>query len=278
MLICWLRRLVAILLTGILLFSLLLPQPAIATTWDEQIPSTIYQGAPVPDWGRISLSNLPVLQEGGSLQIPGSLTEQLGYNPSRIWQAGASIGDVLMLSDVQNAFQLQSFSLNNIAQITGLNLETISLSNFPLIGRQTIASLVNVIPNLGSFRLNQVKPLEDLVNLNLRNLALENLNLNNWGNQTIGAIASDTVLGQFSLGDLSQTLNQYSFTQIPGLDQIPLDRLQDWQTAFISEVPGLALVPLASYPSVPFSGYFGFVPIADVTYGHMEHRQTPTRR
>jgi hypothetical protein len=79
--------------------------------------------APVPDWDRISLSNLPALQEGGSLQIPDSLTEQLGYNPSRTWQAGASIGDVLMLGDVQNAFQLQSFSLNNIAQITGLNLD-----------------------------------------------------------------------------------------------------------------------------------------------------------
>ncbi|WP_242050597.1 hypothetical protein [Oculatella sp. FACHB-28] len=34
----------------------------------------------------------------------------------------------------------------------------------------------------------------------------------------------------------------------------------------------------ASYPSVPFSGYFGFVAIADVAYGHMEHCQTPTRR
>lgn len=37
-------------------------------------------------------------------------------------------------------------------------------------------------------------------------------------------------------------------------------------------------MPMANYPSVPFSGYFGFVAIADVACGHMEHRQTPTRR
>jgi hypothetical protein len=277
MLLRWLHRLTAILLTGILLFALLLPQAAIAEGWDTQIPSTIYQGAPVPDWGRISLSNLPVLQDGGTLQIPESLADQLGYNPSRIWQAGATIGDVLMLGDVQDAFQLQAFTLNHIAQIAELNLDRISLSNFPLIQRQTIAALVNAIPDLGRFTLNQVRPLEDLVTLNLRNLALDHFNRNDWGNQPLSTIAADTVLGQFSLGDLSQHLDQYSFTQIPGLDQIPIDRLQDWQSAFISEIPGLVEVPMANYPNAPFSRYYGFVAVADVAYGPMEHRQTPTR-
>ena len=276
MLICWFHRLIAILLTGILLFALVLPQAAIAESENEPIPSTVYQGAPVPDWGRISLSSLPVLQAGGSLQIPDSLTRQLGYNPSRIWQAGASIGDVLMLGDVQDAFQLQNFSLDTIAQMTRLNLGTLSLSDFPLIQRQTIASLVNAIPNLDNLRLNQVKPLEDLVTLNLHHLALKTLDLNAWGNQTLSAIASHEILGQFSLGDLSQTLNQYSFPQIPGLEQIPLGNLQDWQTAFINSIPGLAQVPMANYPTVPFSGYFGFVAIADIAYGQMEHRSTST--
>jgi hypothetical protein len=44
---------------------------------------------------------------------------------------------------VQDTFQLQTFSLDNIAQITGLNFGMISLSNFPLIQRQTIASFIN---------------------------------------------------------------------------------------------------------------------------------------
>jgi hypothetical protein len=72
--------------------------------------------------------------------------------------------------------------------------------------------------------------------LNLHNLALENVNLNGWGNQTLGVIASDRVPGWFSVGNLSQNLNQYSFTHILGLDQITLDRLQDWQTSFISKI------------------------------------------
>ena len=226
MLIRWFHRLTAILLTGILLFALVLPQAAIAEAGNEPIPSTVYQGAPVPDWSRISLSKLPVLQAGGSLQIPDSLARQLGYNPSRSWQAGALIGDVLMLGDVQDAFQLQNFSLDNIAQMSGLNLGTLSLSNFPLIQRQTIASLVNAIPTLDNFRLNQVKPLEDLVTANLRNLALETLNLSDWSNQTLSAIASDTALGQFSLGDLSQNsapvqLHPNSWTGAESAEQPP---------------------------------------------------------
>ena len=240
MLIRWFHRLTAILLTGILLFALALPQAAIAEAENEPIPSTVYQGAPVPDWGKISLSSLPVLQAGGSLQIPDSLTRQLGYNPSRIWQAGASIGDVLMLGDVQDAFQLQNFSLDTIAQMTRLNLGTLSLSDFPLIQRQTIASLVNAIPNLDNLRLNQVKPLEDLVTLNLHHLALKTLDLNAWGNQTLSAIASHEILGQFSLGDLSQTLNQYSFPQIPGLEQMPLGQPPRLANRFHQQHPRLS--------------------------------------
>jgi hypothetical protein len=144
--------------------------PAHAGVWDEHIPSTVYNGALVPDWGNITFSNLPVISEAGSLQIPDSLAAQLGYNPSRIWSENTPIDQVLMLGDLQDAFGLANFDLATIAQLTGLNLNGISLANFPLIAQQTLASLVDAIPQLAQRTLDQVPILKDLVNLNLQNL------------------------------------------------------------------------------------------------------------
>ena len=76
-------------------------KPAAAqAAWDESIPttsyiaSTSYNGAPVPDWGNISFSSLPAVGEAGTLQLPASVTEQLGFNPSRSWQAGTGIDHI----------------------------------------------------------------------------------------------------------------------------------------------------------------------------------------
>ncbi|MBD2093007.1 hypothetical protein H6F67_24475 [Microcoleus sp. FACHB-1515] len=276
MLLRWFNRLTAILLTGLLLFALLLPQAAIAQTWDEQIHSTPYHGAPVPDWRRISLSDLPALQAGGTLQIPDRLADQLGYNPSRIWQAGAAIGDVFMLADVQDAFRLETFSLSQVAQIAGLNLDRISLSNFPLIQRQTIADLVRAVPGLGNLRLSQVPLFQDLIDQTLVNSAVGQLNLNDWGGQSLASIATDETLGQLSLGNTPHLLEQYSLADIPNLDQVRLENFQGWQATFISEVPGLDRVPMSEFPNTPAGEFLGFVAIDDVTYGNKEHRVKAT--
>ncbi|MBE9109806.1 hypothetical protein IQ273_10325 [Nodosilinea sp. LEGE 07298] len=283
------KPLTALLLASILAFLLLLApiigfQPAHAEAWDEHIPSTQYNGALVPDWGHITFSTLPVISESGSLQIPDSLAAQLGYNPSRIWSENTPIDQVLMLGDLQDAFGLQTFNLGTIAQLTGLNLNGISLANFPLIAQQTLASLVAAIPQLAQRTLDQVPILKDLVSLNLNNLspsalsnlALQSLNLSDFGSSPLSELATNGLLGQFSLGDLN--LSQYSLTAIPGLAQTPLANLQGWQQTFVGQVPGLSQVPFAAFPNAPTAGYFGFIAIDDVTYGPMEHRSTPTQR
>jgi hypothetical protein len=123
-----------------------------------------------------------------------------------------------MLGDLQDAFGLQAFNLATIAQLTGLNLNGISLANFPLIAQQTLASLVDAIPELAQHTLDQVPILKDLVNLNLHNLgpaalsnlALQSLNLGDFGSSPLSELASNDLLGQLSLGDLN--LSQYSFS------------------------------------------------------------------
>lgn len=263
---------------------LLWGQPAAAqTTWDESIPTTVYNGAPVPDWNNISFSSLPGVGGSGAFQIPDSLSSQLGYNPSRFWDENTPLDQVLILGDVEDGFGLQSFSLGNIAQIAGLNLNNISLDNFPLLSQQTISTLVQSIPNLATRTLNQVPILKDLVGLNLSNLsqsglvdaALGSLNLRDYSNLSIGAIAENGLIGQSSLSVLD--LKQYSLTAIPGLSKTAIGKLPGWQTTPIGQVPGLSQVPFSAFPKSPASGFFGYIALDDVTYGPAEHHTTPTK-
>lgn len=258
-------------------------QPAAAQTTEASIPTTTYNGAPVPDWNNISFSSLPGVGSAGAFQIPDSISSQLGYNPSRFWDENTPLDQVLSLGDVADGFGLQSFSLGKIAQITGLNLNNISLDSFSLLKQQSIASLVQSIPNLAAHTLNQVPILKDLVSFNLNNLsqsglvgaALGSFNLNDYGNISIGAIAQNRLLGPSSLSSLD--LKQYSLTGIPGLSETPIAKLPGWQTAAIGQVPGLSQVPFSAFPKSPASGFFGYIALDDVTYGPAEHHTTPTK-
>lgn len=240
---------------------------------EAYFPTQSFNNAPVPDFNHITFSNLPSLQQSGMISVPDEISSQLGWNPSRVWEAPTPLTSVLQLGDVSEAFGLEQLSLGQIAQITNLDLNRLSLSNLQLLQQQTIASLVKAIPGLGNLPLNQVKPLLDLVNLKVPTGATLS-----FANQTIGAIANDNLLGSLSLGELN--LDQYSFTTIPGLDVTTLANFDGWQGTQISGIPGLDKLPFAQFPINPFQ-IFGLVAIHDVTYGgdraHKESRQTPTK-
>ena len=274
----WFRFLTLIVLTVVLIVAGAVTFPQRSDAAESYFPTTLYNGAPVPNLSQTTFSSLPAIEQAGTVQVPSQTIEQLGYDPSRSWQAGASIGDVLMLGDTQDTFGLQAFSLDNVAQLGRLNLGDLSLSNFPLIGQQTIATFVDAVPTLKNFQLGQVKPLSDLVNQNLARLALKDLNLNDWGATSLSAIASHEVLGQLPLSELP--LDRYSFSQIPGLDQAPLSNFKAWQTAVINGIPGLSQVAFSQFPINPFQ-MLGAVAIHDVTYGgersHKESIQNPTK-
>ncbi|MDX2097466.1 MAG: M23 family metallopeptidase [Leptolyngbyaceae cyanobacterium bins.59] len=273
----WSRFLIA-LLSSLLLFLEIITVPQTVYAAETHIPSATYYGAAVPDWGQVTFTSLPELTQGGFLQVPNSVVGQLGYDPSRSWSAGAALESVLLLGDVADSFGLQKFSMGAIASLTGLNLETLSLSNLPLLKEQTIASLVQAVPGLGNLPLAQVRPLYDLVTSSLSQTGREILSV---ANQTLSQIATHDILGSLSVNQLGDTLSQYSFTSIPGLEQTALGNLPGWQHTFIEEVPGLAHIPFASFPNSPVSGYFGFIAIHDVTYGgdrfHKESTRKPTQ-
>ncbi|MFM7447984.1 MAG: glycoside hydrolase family 19 protein [Leptolyngbyaceae cyanobacterium] len=266
----WIHLLIALLWSIAIVFTGV--PPGFAQEFPSPIPFTTYNSA-LPRWDKLSFASLPPLQAGGELQVPPTVANQLGYNPSRRWKPGSALGDVLRLGDVQDAFGPEQFTLAAIAQRAGSNLNPLPLSQFPLLQSQTLASLVNATSGLASLPLHQVKPLFDLVQRHFSTLAIGGIDSSNFGNQPLSEIASIPPLGNLSLSSLN--LNSYSFTQLPGLEQTPLSNFQGWQTASINEIPGLSQVSFADFPISP-TGFLGFVALHDVTYGAKEHRQTPT--
>jgi hypothetical protein len=75
----------------------------------------------------------------------------------------------LKLGDLSDALNLEVFSLDAIAQLTGLNLSQVSLDTFTLAGEQTLQQLVKIVPGLGNLTVADVPPIAKLLQSSLGN-------------------------------------------------------------------------------------------------------------
>ncbi|PSR19307.1 hypothetical protein C8255_02805 [filamentous cyanobacterium CCP3] len=238
--------------------------PTVPVQWDEQY-------ARVPDWSQLTFSNLPPLLSSGAVEILGDLVSSLGYDPSRIWQAGQSVAEVLKLGDFQTSLYPQLFNLQTLAQMGQIDLSQVALSALEMVGWQRVEDLVSAIPGLGNLRLDQVPPLETLISEVLPASSIQGLDGNDL---TLSSLLTEFPdLGQLNLGQLSEQLNSFALTDIPGLTGISLQNFRDWGNSTIGGVPGLASVPLDQMPN-PLSGV-GAIGQIDMVYGQAEtQRQT----
>lgn len=230
---------------------------------NSQMLSAAAQEAPAFDWSRVSFAQFPPLFDSGSTpQFPPDVVQALGYDPSRAWNAGDSIADVIKLGDVQDAFGLEQFRLDQIAGIAGFDLNQLNLGNVGFLPQQSIADVVSAA-RLGNLTPSQVAPLGDL---------LGGTGFGSLGNQTFGNLLSDPqtagVLQSLQLGQLD--LSQYGFSSIPGLGGTQLSQFSGWQGFAISQVPGLANVPLGQFPNPVASSFTMPWALVDVTYGPAE--------
>lgn len=212
----------------------------------SSIPTIAYQVGKqqvlAPDWSQLAWSTLPPIKESGWIQIPANLVAQLRYDPSRSWKAGQTPDFFTMLGDVEDAFHMEKFQLQDILDLTDLAINTLQLDDFGLMRWQSVASLVEAIPNLGDAIVSQVEPIRDLfVKTGLGYI-----------NASIAQVLQQyPELGQLSFGQLD--LTRYALKSIPGLVQTPLEKFSAWQQSFIAQVPGLAQVPFSQFPQSPFN-------------------------
>ncbi len=209
-----------------------------------------------PDWSQITFGSLPGVTQPGWVSLPPSITNQLGYDPSRSWPSGANLAQFMELGDFQDSFHLEAFNLNQISQISGLQAG--SLQTFPLAGIQTPATLLQAIPSLGQLPVSSVQPIADLFELAGQNPS-----------ETIAqAVQQFPQIAQQPLSQLD--LSNYGVNSIPGLSNAPLGNLAGWQQSFINQVPGLSQVPFSQFPQTPGAGV-GLRALADVVFGKAEH-------
>ena len=250
---------------------------AILITWQQksisnspstkiEIPTTTWQNTRLPDWNQITFSKMPTITESGSFKVPNNVTSKLGYDPSRSWNIGQKPDSFTMLGDFQDSFKLQEFTLADISQIIGSNLQETDLSRFGVIRFQTIDSLVKAIPDLKEWTVGDVKPILDLLSQNLS----ESFN----ANQTIGNLLNESPhLGKLNFESLD--LKSYNLDSIPGLSTTPIASFDKWHSVYIDEVAGLSDVPFSQFPN-PANPVGIEVGIVDVAFATDEQKRDRT--
>ena len=234
--------------------------------------ASLQPGAPVPvlkdpllgtkpDWVQITLRTLPAVLESGSFEAPADLIRLLGYDPSRRWQAGQTADQYMQLGDFQDSFQLQRFSLAEIAALVGLDWPALRLVDVALVAWQTLGDLVQALPGLANRPVVSVPPIDDLLQGQVD------------PQTTIAEVLQDETLAELRLGELN--LEQYGLTDIPGLMEAPLERFRDWQQSVIDQVPGLADVPFTNFPN-PIVEQGVVVGRVDVVFGAAEGNRANT--
>ncbi|WP_317616607.1 M23 family peptidase, partial [Nostoc sp. 'Peltigera membranacea cyanobiont' 232] len=260
-------------------------QATINTIGDGNLPTRIVEVANpqsrlpatkvlLPDWSRISLGQLPGISQSGA--IDGSpYSQTLGYDLSRTWNVGMTPDQYLKLGDISEALQAEEFSLQAIqaialrtepeanTDINSIDLNKIALSEFPLIGEQTLSHLAQVVPELAKTQVNNITPVATLLKSHL--ITASNL--------TLAQVLTQYEVGQMKLGQID--LSEFSISSIPNLDAVQLQQFTGWMNSNVSDIPGLGQVPLGSMPN-PITEIGSLVMRIDVVYGPTENRRNNT--
>jgi hypothetical protein len=172
-----------------------------------------------------------------------------------------------MLGDLAEATDLPTRSLESILEAVGLPAGSLSLADFGVVQNQTIQTLVEAIPELADFSLEDVAPLYDLVESELGDAIASAL-----ADSELGDLLSDSLIADLSLDSLD--LAGYGLNSIPGLLDAPLQEFAGWGETLIEEIPGLA--------DLPFSEFFtdlgspGIFALVDIVFGEKEARRLNT--
>lgn len=248
----WVQVILVCLVCSLWMINTINPGQTTEATLPTQIETTqTGQSLLLPDWSVISLSMLPPLQTSGQVMLS---------DRSIRWKAGQPIDEVLRLSDVAQVLHAEELTLNLITERSGITTQDTALSQFELATQQTIGHLAAIVPNLAERKISEVPPIRELVG--------------NKPEQTIAQLlASNPTIASRQLK--STNLTPYQLSAIPNLDAVPLKDFQNWQTAIVSQVPGLSQLPLNAF-SQPLNSVGGAIARIDMIYGAKEAERNRT--
>jgi hypothetical protein len=210
----------------------------------------------LPDWTNISFSSLGGIPEGGRYQ-------------DRTWQAGDSLDRILKLDDITEDFAAEKFEVGQILDLGEVNLNNVSLEDFPLVGKQTLKQLVAAVPELGDLLTTEVAPIAELLDAKgiLSSLGVDGVV------PTLSQLVQDNIIGELSLNQID--LKEFGLLSIPNLDLAILEDFAGWENELIVAIPGLAEVPLAMMP-IPLLPATGVVARIDGVWSKYESNKNRT--
>ncbi|MEO1374635.1 MAG: hypothetical protein AAFW70_10010 [Cyanobacteria bacterium J06635_10] len=234
--------------------GLLMP-PAVAS-----IPTIDSTEEFTPDWNRVSFEDM-VFSEGGSISYPGRKGTE-----TRTWEAGESLAQIMEFGDFADAgLGIEEISLEYMGDKLGLNLDRFSLADFELMKWQTLPDLVDAVPQLERLKVSKVPPIQDF----FRKMGISG------GNNTIGNILDrNPRIDDIPLGEKID-LEDYSITEIPGLEKAQVQDFANWDDTLIGGVPGLNELPWSEFPRI-LTPTLGFVGQVDLPLMEVEANRTRT--
>ncbi|MBD6615374.1 hypothetical protein FNW02_05825 [Komarekiella sp. 'clone 1'] len=224
----------------------------------QPVATKYVNGAPTPDWSSITFRNMK-FGGAGSVEFPN--IKNPGMKETRTWSTGQSLAEVMELGDFEaTEFNIEDFTLEDIASITGINLKNLKLSDFETLKWQTLEDLAEAIPKLEDSEVGAIPPIQELVTKVTGSTA---------SYQTVGEVLDNyPELGEVELSKYVK-LDKYKLTSIPGIQDAQLKDFTNWQNTTISKVPGLADVPFDQFPSVPIPDV-SFIGKVDLPLGSLE--------
>ena len=218
----------------------------------------------LPDFSQVSLSDFGGIEENGF--IGDEYNELAGYDVSRQFNEGDTPEQFLKLGDLEASLAPQQFSLEDIIRVsnTEVDISNIPLSEYSLVGKQTLEELVEAVPSLGMENASDVAPIASL---------LEEEGFGDATNSDISTIIENEEIANLELDEID--LSEFSLDSIPNVEQAQLEDFADYQSSSIAEIPGLADVPLADYPE-PITPVGTFVARIDFVWGGAESSRQRT--
>ncbi|MEN9519488.1 MAG: hypothetical protein RLZZ381_2076 [Cyanobacteriota bacterium] len=218
-----------------------------------------------PDFNSITLNTLGTFTEAGS--ITNQFDSIIGYEFGRSWQAGEQVVDVFKLGDLADTFGLDRLSLGEIALKSGQNLAELTLDHYSFLGEHTVAEFIAANPQLQDISIRQIPPLAELV---VREYGEDSSVLNFSARHLTSSEGTYSDIAQLTLGK-ELDLSQYSFEDVPGLENSQLKDYAGWENHRISEIENLSDIPLIDFPN-PISTSLGAISRVDAIWGETEGR------
>ena len=200
----------------------------------------------------MQLNQLPPIQASGAYLAPPEVTAFLGYDPSRRWQRGQRLDQVLQVGDFPH-LNLGQRTLRDFQAASGNSASPLRLSQLGLLRWQTLGDLVRALPHLRDYPIAAVPPVAAVLRAYGISVA---------PSQSIAEVVQNPTLAALPLAAVD--LQRYSLQSLPGLETVPLNQFRRWQQSPVAQVPGLS-------QALPLAQRNPTIARVDIAFGPAEH-------